>query len=294
MKTLVFAVISISLLISRTTFAQESAGGGLEETDTGYLASGDVDTTARSTDKQPPGRFYFRDEIDIPVFDQFKLPACVGYAIASSVGIRLNTYCRNDCNCRQNLSPFSASYIFNQIYREGAKGISLATGLDTLWAQGICPENDFKNNGRLATKKPDKAARLAASRFRFWQKRERIFFLPDEIPDPEKRYALMLELVRRHVSARLPVIVGLRCPPDFFTFRGGEYRPGEIPEKANHAVVVTGYDDKKRVIEILNSQGTDWGDKGFVRIGYDDFCKMARYGYITRLDGGAGATCNKR
>ncbi len=282
------------LCFAKPVFAQEFAGGGLEETDWDYLAAGEVDTmNRRAGQTPPPARFFFREHIDIPVFDQFKLPACVGYAIASAVGIRLNWFCRNRCACRQKLPPFSAAYIFNQIYNEGAKGISLAVGLDTLWAQGICPEHIFRNDPRSAAEKPTTAARQAAGIYRFWQKKERILFLPDEMPDASKRKALMLDLLRRHLSGGLPAIVGIRCPSDFFDFRGEKYIASGLPVKANHAVVVTGYDDETREVEILNSMGTAWGNNGFARIGYDDFCEMARYGYIFRVSGKASNTCSE-
>lgn len=284
--------ILVGLWLSNPVFAQEFAGGGLEETDWHYLAAGEVDTlNRRAGQTPPPPRFFFRDQIDIPVFDQYKLPACVGYAIASAVGIRLNWFCRNRCACRQKLPPFSAAYIFNQIYKEGAKGISLTTGLDTLWAQGICPEHIFQNDPRSAAKKPTPAARQAAGLYRYWQKKERFLYLPDELPDASKRKALTLDILRRHLSDGLPAIVGLRCPSGFFSFRGEKYVATSLPVKANHAVVVTGYDDETRELEILNSMGTAWGKNGFARIGYDDFCEMARYGYIFRVSGKVSDTC---
>ncbi len=293
MKTLIFVFMVAGLVFARPVSAQELTEGGLEETDQHYTATGEVDTIGwrAGGDIPPPNRFFFRDGIDIPVFHQFKLPACVGYAIASAVAMRLNWFCRNRCGCRQKLSPFSASYIFNQIYRDGAKGISLAAGLDTLWAQGICPEHIFPNDPRSAVRRPSPADRQAAGAYRCWQQKERIFFLPDEMPDAPKRKALMLDLLRGHLSKGLPVIAGLRCPPDFFKFQGGKYTAQNLPEKANHAVVVTGYDNDKREIEILNSFGERWGAGGFARIGFDDFCEMARYGYVIRVEGGVGKYC---
>jgi hypothetical protein len=173
------------------------------------------------------------------------------------------------------------------------RAISLAIALDTLQQQGICPEAVFKNNRHSALKQPDDTAREMARRYSFW-KAERIFYLPVEMTDDLSRAKVTLTMLKTHLAGYKPVIVGLRCPEDFKTFVGNVYVPGILPDKANHAAVVIGYDDQVRTVEILNSFGNTWGDGGLVRIGYDDFFRMVRYGYIVRLDGGIGKACEMK
>ncbi len=243
MKRPYWCILLLAFASSGTILAQETPKWDLEETDATYMESGDVDSSGirRGLDGSPdiPDRFFFRNGIDITVLDQSTLPACVGYAIAGAVGIRLNWFCRRTCSCRGKLPPFSALYIFNQIYRGDGKGITLAAGLDTLRAQGICLNDDFRTDPHNPNVKPPDTAVQAARKFQFWNKRERIFFLPTEMSDADQRHALMLDLLRSHLSAGLPVIAGLRCPDDFFQFKGDRYHPVEVlPEKANHAVVI--------------------------------------------------------
>lgn len=47
--------------------------------------------------------------------------------------------------------------------------------------------------------------------------------------------------------------------------RGGriKYRDAKMPRRGNHAVVIVGYNDKRKLLTIMNSWGEAWGDKGF-------------------------------
>lgn len=275
--------------------AQETVfPAGLDETDTTYLELGSIDTSShRMAGEKPPARFSFRSQTSIRVFDQGFVPGCVGYTIASSIAIRLVQFCNLKCQCHTPLQPFSASYIYNQVSGGKLTGISLAVALDTLCKQGICPESLFRNDRYSASRQPGKAAREAAQKYRFW-KVERVFFLPGEIPGDDDRNTLMLDLLRAYIAAGIPVMAGLRCPDDFKNFKGQVYRLTTLPSQANHAAVVVGYDDISKTVEILNSFGEKWGDQGFCRIGYEDFCRMAKYGYVARLNGIVGDACDRK
>ena len=288
---LVLVILQINLIFSQET----NASFGLEENDTNYISFGQIDTSYLNRDGEAPlpSVFSYRNKISVQVFDQGFVPACVGYAIASAVTIRMNLYCNVNCSCKKTQPPFSAAYLYNQISGGKLCGISLARTLDTLEKQGICPERIFQNDRYSASKQPDRAIRDTAGKFNFW-KAERIFFLPDELQNNDKRYNLMLQLLKVYIFKSKPIIVGLRCPEDFKTFKGKVYKPGILPINANHAALVIGYDDETKTIEILNSFGEDWGDGGFASIGYEDFCRMARYGYVTRLNGGIGDTCEAK
>lgn len=281
-----FCILSAHVLAQDSNLLQ-----GLDEADTKYISLGEVDTFYLNRGEPlPPANFSYRKYIKIPVFDQGFVPGCVGYAIASAVAIRMNMYCNSYCNCIKSQESFSASYIFNQVSGGKLQGISLAVALDTLQKQGICPEVIFKNDRYSASKQPDNQAREIANQFRFW-KAERIFFLPDELHDEDTRNAVMLQLLKVHISKSKPVIVGLRCPDDFKNFVGKIYEPDKLPYNANHAALIIGYDDEARTVEILNSFGDDWGDEGFCFIKYEDFYRMARYGFVARLDGIGTKTC---
>jgi hypothetical protein len=252
--------------------------------DTSYQTRGDI---------KPPGRFSYREQLDLSVFDQGFIPACVGYSIASAVAIRLNQYCNLKCACIRIVPPFSAAFIYNQVSGGKPNGISLTVALDTLSKQGICPESVFKNDRHTAHRQPDRRTREIARQYCFWES-ERVFHLPREIENDEARDRISLEMLKTHLYGGKPVIAGLRCSAGFINFRGKVYTPEDLPRHANHAAVVIGYDDETQTVEVLNSFGPKWGDAGFVRIRYPDFFRMARYAYVVKLNGVPGEACNRK
>lgn len=293
MKTSRWLLFSVCWLAAAPVFSQDSVFVfGLAANDGGYVAAGNVDTSLLNRNASLPAVFSYRQQIKPQVDFQGILPACVAYSIARALQIRLNWTCNWCCKCRKNLEAFSAAFIYNQVSGGQRVPIRLDSALNLLSRQGICLEKTFANNPYSAAKQPGRKEKEAAQTFNFWQP-ERLFYLPDEMPDPLRRKNLMLDLLRGYVSGGYPVIVGLRCPDDFLRhFQKEKYAPdpSKLPTEPNHAAVVTGYDDRAREVEIQNSFGTRWGKDGFVRIAYDDFFQMARYGYIVRA---TQQTCDK-
>jgi hypothetical protein len=48
----------------------------------------------------------------------------------------------------------------------------------------------------------------------------------------------------------------------------------------SHFVVVVGYDEERKAVEILNCWGRDWGNGGYAWLSYDDFTEMAQHGFV--------------
>jgi hypothetical protein len=54
----------------------------------------------------------------------------------------------------------------------------------------------------------------------------------------------------------------------------------DTPGEAAHAMLIVGYDDTLRAFKVMNSWGTDWGDRGFAWIAYAAFAKHNAYGHM--------------
>jgi len=69
-----------------------------------------------------------------------------------------------------------------------------------------------------------------------------------------------------------PVLAGMIVFADFFSYSGGVYEhppsEGESIE-GFHAIVLVGYDDNKKALELRNSWGEDWGEGGYAWMSYD-------------------------
>ena len=67
-----------------------------------------------------------------------------------------------------------------------------------------------------------------------------------------------------------PLVTTLTVYTDFLTYTGGIYKNVSGKAEGGHAVSIVGYDDATRVWIVRNSWGPDWGEKGFVRVSWDD------------------------
>jgi len=70
--------------------------------------------------------------------------------------------------------------------------------------------------------------------------------------------------------AKGPVVTTMTVYTDFLMYSSGVYRHVSGSAEGGHAVSIVGYDDASRVWIVRNSWGPEWGEKGFVRVSYDD------------------------
>jgi len=83
------------------------------------------------------------------------------------------------------------------------------------------------------------------------------------------------ELYRGH-----PVIVGMMVSDSFENLQGRMvYNDEQSQPTGGHAMVITGYDDKRRAFRVFNSWGPFWGENGFGWVGYQAMAKRGREFY---------------
>jgi C1A family cysteine protease len=87
--------------------------------------------------------------------------------------------------------------------------------------------------------------------------------------------------IKKSLTEKKPVVVSLKCFGSFTKVSStGIWTPVEDDEElGGHAVCIIGYNDKlnKGSFEIINSWGTEWGDKGFGWLSYEQLMKYANY-----------------
>ena len=95
------------------------------------------------------------------------------------------------------------------------------------------------------------------------------------------------ELVKRALAEQYPVIIGLKINRRFADLSSGDKywwpKYGNTAPAGGHALVVVGYNDRRRAFRLFNSWGKEWGDKGFIWVTYDVFAKYCKYAYIFSL-----------
>ncbi|GAA2295116.1 hypothetical protein GCM10010234_41160 [Streptomyces hawaiiensis] len=76
--------------------------------------------------------------------------------------------------------------------------------------------------------------------------------------------------IKRHIATYGTVTACFFVYQDFFSYGGGVYRHQSGELAGGHCVCLVGYDDAQSCWIAKNSWGTDWGERGFFRIGYGE------------------------
>ncbi len=93
---------------------------------------------------------------------------------------------------------------------------------------------------------------------------------------------IKVQAVKKSISEKKPVVIGMLCPPSFDYARDC-WQPTEQPltTYGGHAMCIVGYDDEQYggAFEVQNSWGTNWGNQGYIWIKYTDMAKFVKYAY---------------
>ena len=90
-----------------------------------------------------------------------------------------------------------------------------------------------------------------------------------------------LSAVINCINSKKPIVVSLNLYESFHGLKiDGIYAPKTSEKKDDpHAVCMIGYDNISRQFEFINSWGTEWGNKGFFKMSYDDFIRDCNEAY---------------
>lgn len=96
------------------------------------------------------------------------------------------------------------------------------------------------------------------------------------------------------LSYGMPVILCLYVPASFTKLKGNIWIPqttDKVDKLKGHALLAVGYDENKYggAIELMNSWGESWGDKGFTWVKYKDYLKWFLGGYALYVDNSINA-----
>jgi hypothetical protein len=89
--------------------------------------------------------------------------------------------------------------------------------------------------------------------------------------------------IKKSIMRGYPVIVELQVNTAFKTLKETRFwRPLEGDQKPldPQYLVVVGYDEERKALELLNCQGREWGNGGYIWISYDDFATFGNSGYV--------------
>jgi hypothetical protein len=196
---------------------------------------------------------------------------CAGWASSYYARTVLEAMKKGWDNSTINKNAFSPSFIYNQVKKtkDCSGGVSLDDALQILKNIGDLKLSDFGYSCKREVQKEDvnSAQNYKIIEYRFLGYHDTLN---------------VISCIKKSLAESKPVIVGFGCPPSFLTTKKELWipNPGEYKDwqHCGHALTVIGYDDNKfgGAFEIVNSWGTDWGNKGFIWIKYSDF----KYFYV--------------
>jgi C1A family cysteine protease len=204
-----------------------------------------------------------------PVKDSGSEGSVVGLSFASALEYQI----KKKTHERQ---PISARYIYYAARKEAgslsAEGANLADAVTVLKRDGAVAESvwPYKAGDPSGTKPPPSVA--TAQRFKI-ANTTKISTADD---------------IKRALTENGPVVLGILLYDSAMSSKVS--KTGVLPMPAagtspvgGHAVVVVGYDDKKRLFKFANSWGTSWGDHGYGYLPYDYLKESALEGWTFKL-----------
>lgn len=209
--------------------------------------------------------------------DQGYISSCVAWAVGYGAFTISQAIEHQQTNQEViTLGAYSASFIYNQIKKDSCfSGITLPDAFNFLKNTGDCLAISFENS-EDCHKAPLPKNMDEAAKFRI--KDYITLFQAQDAP------RLKIDRTCRMLALHLPVVVGLRIPESFENIQSGDikWRPKkeEIITDNPHAMVVIAYDPFKKEVELMNSYGPNWGNQGFIKLGYDDYARLADCGFV--------------
>lgn len=194
------------------------------------------------------------------VYDQGNIGSCVAHGTCSAYRIMYNNRFGRD------ITP-SRLFLYYRTRAEehnlGNEGCVIDDALKCLESKGVCKENIWPYITSKENTMPPKICYKDALKHRAktWGKL---------VANPN-----MIVSIKQVLLTNKPVIFGTMV---YSSFEGGDVeKTGIIPIPdmkkesvlGGHCMLIVGYDDTKKLVKVLNSWGSDWGDNGFCYIPYD-------------------------
>lgn len=92
--------------------------------------------------------------------------------------------------------------------------------------------------------------------------------------------------LRKAIMRGNPVVVELQITNEFKALKQTrQWQPasGDKTPAGTQFLVVVGYDEDRKAVELLNSWGRSWGNGGYIWVSYEDFGNLAANGYVLML-----------
>ena len=208
------------------------------------------------TTRENPEKFSLRKEMPL-VLDQGDLGSCTSCGIANALRF---------CEMKEKLPNIARSRLFiyyNERAMEGTvnkdSGAQIRDGIKSVNKQGSCSEKLWPYDISKFEDKPPEECYKSAERHRAIK---------------YERAQQNLEHLKACLSSGYPIVIGFVVYDSIRTLEVMKTGAVPLPKEGDkiiggHCILLTGYDDEKKLFEFENSWSTSWGKEGYGSIPYD-------------------------
>lgn len=218
---------------------------------------------------------------------QGKQGSCVGWASAYSARTILQARATGQ---DPNRIAFSPAYLYNQIHLDGCEGAYMLDAMKAMRQNGAVPFNEFTYTDQTCSNYPDGGD----------INRGRQFTIKgyNRLTMGANNYKVDVPAIKQNLAQGAPVVIGMMVGGTFMSRMMGQklWRPtsSDYAQRGfgGHAMTVIGYDDNYQggSLQIMNSWGEQWGDRGNFWMRYQDFEHFTKEAYGLHPMGSANET----
>jgi len=265
-----YVLVCLLLALSISTTAQWRHGTGVKLDDSAYSKHIKIPNLGEQfVFSGPHPVISFRSFTPYPV-DQGTCETCIGYACAYSALTTMWAIQKGTKDKKEiTENAFDPLYLYYSIADSCKQGSEITDAMNLIRDKGVVRTKDLAGpvSGKV-TVAADKLTKVL-----YYDKLFELHCSDDGIIDAvtSSLYASHPVVIVGNIDERL---ADLKKPDIIWV-------PDSTAKvRAAHAMCVIGCDDKKKLFEIMNSWGANWGDDGYFFISYHDFARMVRYAYL--------------
>lgn len=230
--------------------------------------------TTRSFDNLPDS-FSLKNYTAVPKSQGQLQGSCAGWATTYAARTILESITLNRTNQEDSKNEaFSPSFIYNRIKISPpscSQGSYISQALDLLKNEGCLKLKDFGYINNDCSKIPSNEEIVKAGNYKIKDFVRLSGFNIDKND--------MIDNIKKALLNKNPVAIGFNCYDSFYNAKEVYNIVPQNNTPNGHAVCIVGYDDNKfgGAFEIMNSWGTNWGNKGYTFIRYNDIINDNRF-----------------
>jgi Papain family cysteine protease/Domain of unknown function (DUF4384) len=277
MKNTVKKILLILLLFSFLQgFAQNPYNTGLTFDDEAYTNTPVKKAELKRSYDNLPTKSDLKPYCPTPQKQEDK-STCVGWAIGYAActiteGVSKNIIDKTQLDDMATSPDFVYTFGKKTVDKDCTKGVVMDETLVKLYGTTIPRKKNFKMVCTANTlPSPSESGVKILQHSRIFKK--------------EDTWNLKLAQLKKALSNKKPVVIGIECSKSFFDLK--DVWDGNTTDfRGGHALCIIGYDDSFQggAIEIMNSWGKDWGKEGFGWIKYTDLQSILKYAYEINTD----------